>query len=57
MLLPLKLEVEKNGTIDKLDFNVSRIEPDTENFENPKYYIYCDNSNKIGFRFWFKKIK
>jgi hypothetical protein len=57
MLLPLKLEVEINGNIDTLDFNISGIEPDAGNFENPKYYIYCDNSNEIGFRFWFKKIK
>ncbi|MGY3386786.1 hypothetical protein ACVWZB_004740 [Paenibacillus polymyxa] len=55
MLLPLKLEVEINGNIDTLDFNISRIEPNTSNFENPKYYIYCDNSNEVGFRFWFKK--
>ncbi|TVX85568.1 hypothetical protein [Paenibacillus agilis] len=57
MLLPLKLEVELNGNIVTLDFNISRIDPDTSpgSHENPKYYIYCDNSNQIGFRFWFIK--
>lgn len=57
MLLPLKLEVDVNGKIDTLDFNISRIEPNTNDIENPKYYIYCDNSNKIGFKFWFLKNK
>jgi len=59
MLLPLKLEVELNDNIDTLDFNISRVEADNSygSFENPKYYIYCDNSTEIGFRFWFKKIK
>ncbi|MCP1312137.1 hypothetical protein [Paenibacillus tyrfis] len=58
-LLPLKLEVEINGNIDTLDFNISRIDPNTSygSLENPKYYIYCDNSNEIGFRFWFLKNK
>ncbi|MEC0238204.1 hypothetical protein P4H71_28220 [Paenibacillus kribbensis] len=56
MLLPLKLEVEINGNIDTLDFNISQTEPNTSSgMENPKYYIYCDNSNEIGFRFWFLK--
>jgi hypothetical protein len=55
MLLPLKLEVEINENIETLDFNISMI--DAKSFENPKYYIYCDNSNKIGFRFWFLKNK
>lgn len=57
MMLPLKLEVEINDNIQTHDFNISRIDPDTSygSFENPKYYIYCDNSNEIGFRFWFFK--
>lgn len=57
MMLPLKLEVEIDGNIDILDFNISMTEPNTSSgMENPKYYIYCDNSDKIGFTFWFKKI-
>lgn len=57
MLLPLKLKVEINDTNDTLDFNISRIDADTSygSLENPKYYIYCDNTNEIGFRFWFFK--
>ncbi|SDM16056.1 hypothetical protein SAMN05428961_110113 [Paenibacillus sp. OK060] len=58
MVLPLKLEVELDGNTSTLDFNVSMTEPNTTSgMENPKYYIYCDNSSEIGFRFWFKKNK
>ncbi|MFM9280913.1 hypothetical protein [Paenibacillus jiagnxiensis] len=58
MVLPLKLEVETDGNTKTLNFNISQIEPNTgSGMENPKYYIYCDNSNEIGFRFWFKKNK
>lgn len=58
MLLPLKLEVEQNGNMDTLHFNISATEANTSHgsLENPKYYIYCDNSENISFRFWFKKI-
>lgn len=59
MLLPLKLEVEINDNIETLDFNISRIDADTSSgsFDNPKYYIYCDNSNVKRFRFRFLKNK
>ncbi|AOZ94908.1 hypothetical protein [Paenibacillus crassostreae] len=58
MVLPLKLDVEKDGNTKILDFNISKAEPNTSSrMENPKYYIYCDNSNEIGFTFWFKKNK
>jgi hypothetical protein len=58
MVLPLKLEVELDGNTNTLDFNISMTEPNTSSgMENPKYYIYCDNSSEIGFRFWFKKNK
>ncbi|MBD7970359.1 hypothetical protein [Paenibacillus gallinarum] len=59
MLLPLKLKVEINGSDATLDYNISRVEAvqNSVSFENPKYYIYCDNSNEIGFRFWFLKNK
>jgi hypothetical protein len=58
MLLPLKLEVELNGNRDTLHFNISMTEANTSHgsLESPKYYIYCDDSENISFRFWFKKI-
>lgn len=58
MVLPLKLEVEMNGNTKILDFNISQTDySKSAGMENPKYYIYCDNSNKIGFRFWFIQKK
>lgn len=58
-ILPLKLEVEIDGKTDTLDFNISETDADRSyvSRENPKYYIYCDNSDKIGYKFWFLKNK
>ena len=58
MVLPLKLEVEMNGNTKILDFNISQTDYNKNSaMENPKYYIYCDNSDEIGFRFWFIQKK
>ncbi|MCW3793800.1 hypothetical protein OM416_19595 [Paenibacillus sp. LS1] len=58
-ILPLKLEVEIDGKTDTLVFNISETDADRSyvSRENPKYYIYCDNSDKIGYKFWFLKNK
>ena len=48
--------VEKKQTEIRI-FEIFEVEPnrDTISIENPKYYIYCSNENKIHFRFWFKQ--
>lgn len=53
----LELQNVANNQTEIRLFDIFKVEPDKgiTSIENPKYYIYCSNENKIHFRFWFKQ--